>query len=308
MFYCLWLELVPSLTLLDSVSNPRSPTLSWFQEVRGLLQASSPLVGKVCRSLKISSASWLRIKAGTDLVQEALLLLWSIYSPARSGLWRTWDRRQQSHLNPWVSALPRGHLSFGRKGAQNSEDQLCLLAKDEGQNGPCPRSSVVSVVCVLSCVVWSLRDSGYKMMISPESWGDSPPWRTTLLCWGKCTEVWGSAFPPLWEWRPEVTLSKKLCFFCSLLALLRGLVSQRPGIEDGCGAIGYAQSGLQVSWDLEPWWSPMGGNFHLHGMVGIRTYLLDPWLLSKLWSPQPPQESFMVLSHIDNVPSFWPSG
>ena len=58
--------------------------------------------------------------------------------------------------------------------------QLCLLAKDEGRKGPCPRSSVASVTHTLSCVDWSLRDLGYKMALSPESWGQSSPWRLTL--------------------------------------------------------------------------------------------------------------------------------
>jgi hypothetical protein len=30
-------------------------------------------------------------------------------------------------------------------------------------------------------VDWSLRDLGYKMVLSPESWGQSPLWRLTLL-------------------------------------------------------------------------------------------------------------------------------
>jgi hypothetical protein len=46
-----------------------------------------------------------------------------------------------------------------------------------------------------------------------------------------CTEVSTSALPPGWRWRPEGTLSKKLCCFCSLCALLHGLVSERPGYK-----------------------------------------------------------------------------
>jgi hypothetical protein len=34
---------------------------------------------------------------------------------------------------------------------------------------------------VLSCGDWSLRDQGYKMAFSPESCGQSPLWRLTLL-------------------------------------------------------------------------------------------------------------------------------
>ena len=53
-------------------------------------------------------------------------------------------------LSPGVRALPVGQLSSGKEGAQGFGFQLCLLAEDEGPKGPCPRSSVVSVVHVLS--------------------------------------------------------------------------------------------------------------------------------------------------------------
>jgi hypothetical protein len=70
----------------------------------------------------------------------------------------------------------------------------------------------------------------------------------------------------------------------------------------------YRQPGLQWSLDLEPRWDQVGGNFHLHGTEGIRSCLLKPWLLSKLLTPQPPQERSVAISHADNVPSFWHSG
>jgi hypothetical protein len=41
---------------------------------------------------------------------------------------------------------------------------------------------------------------------------------------------------------------------------------------------------------------PSGGNSHLHGMEGVPSCLLDPWLLLKLLPPRPPQEK--------HVPSF----
>jgi hypothetical protein len=109
---CLWLELVPPVLLLASVSTPGSPTLSWV---------------------------------------------------------------------PVVRALSAGKLSCCREGAQRSGSQLCLLAEDEGPKGPCPRSSVPSVPHVLSCSDWSLRDPGYQMALSPETWGHSPLYRPTLL-------------------------------------------------------------------------------------------------------------------------------
>ena len=48
--------------------------------------------------------------------------------------------------------LPGGKLSSGREGAQRTEDQLHLLAEEEGLKGSCPRISVPSVTHVLSCV------------------------------------------------------------------------------------------------------------------------------------------------------------
>ena len=74
---CLWLELVPPVILLASDSTPGSPTLSpqslWSEYS---LQTISPLAGKINSGLELSSTSWLKTKARSDLVQEALLLLW----------------------------------------------------------------------------------------------------------------------------------------------------------------------------------------------------------------------------------------
>ena len=67
-----------------------------------------------------------------------------------------------------VIALSEDKFSSGREGAQRSGAQLCLMAEDEGLKGPFP-SSVVSVFLTLSCMDWSLRDTGYKMVSLPES-------------------------------------------------------------------------------------------------------------------------------------------
>jgi hypothetical protein len=56
-----------------------------------------------------------------------------------------------------VRVLSVGKLSSCREGTQRSGAQLCLLAEDEGLKGPCPRNSVASGACVLSCADWSLR-------------------------------------------------------------------------------------------------------------------------------------------------------
>ena len=90
---CLWLELVPSVSLLASVSTPGRLAISWVQESEHSLETNSPLAGKVHRGLRISSTSWLRMKARRASVQEALLLLRPVCSPARTHLRETPDRK-----------------------------------------------------------------------------------------------------------------------------------------------------------------------------------------------------------------------
>ena len=53
-------------------------------------------------------------------------------------------------LSPGVGALPVGRLFSGKESVQGSGSKLCLLDKDEGSRGPCPRSSVASVVHMIS--------------------------------------------------------------------------------------------------------------------------------------------------------------
>jgi hypothetical protein len=118
----LWLEVVPPMILLASVSTPGIPTLSWV---------------------------------------------------------------------PVVRALFAGKLSCCREVAQRSGSQLCLLAEDEGLNGSCSRSSVASVAHVLSCSDWSLRDLGYKMVLSTEPWGQGPFWSLAFLSDPKILGVLG---------------------------------------------------------------------------------------------------------------------
>jgi hypothetical protein len=79
---CLWLELVHPVSLLAFVSTPDRDQLS--PESLGSehsLIANSPFEGKVHRGLRISSASWPRMKAPKDPVQEALFILWPVSSP-----------------------------------------------------------------------------------------------------------------------------------------------------------------------------------------------------------------------------------
>jgi hypothetical protein len=112
---CLWVELVPPVILLASVSTPVSPHLS-----------SVPVVRAVSAG-KLSSCREGAQKSGAQI----------------------------HLLSPRIRSLPGGLLFSGKEGAQGSGSQLCLLVEDEELKGPCPGSSVSSAVHVLSCVDWS---------------------------------------------------------------------------------------------------------------------------------------------------------
>ena len=70
-YSCLWLEFVPLLILLASISRPGRLVLSSeFQWSEYSLQASSPLTGKVHRYPAFEPASWQNIKARNNLSQK----------------------------------------------------------------------------------------------------------------------------------------------------------------------------------------------------------------------------------------------
>jgi hypothetical protein len=74
-YSCLWLELVPQVILLASISRPgRLALFSEFQWSEHSLQASSPLTGKVHRYLASGSPSWPKTKAQNSTCPEAELL------------------------------------------------------------------------------------------------------------------------------------------------------------------------------------------------------------------------------------------
>jgi hypothetical protein len=73
-----------------------------------------------------------------------------------------------------VRALSAGKISYCREVVQRSEAQLSLLAEDEGPKCPV-QESLLPCGPWLSCMDWSLRDLGYKMALSPESWGQTLP-------------------------------------------------------------------------------------------------------------------------------------
>jgi hypothetical protein len=163
----LWLELVPPMILLASVSTPGVQLFPESQWAEYSLWACSPLVGEVW-VLALRSASWLKMKAWRDPFLEALLLLQPTCSPVQTGFWETRDTRWCSYLSTVVRAFPGGWPTSGGGGGRR----------------------------------------------------------------GRCTEVWVSAMLPSWEWKPEGTLSKKLCCLFGPSILLSGLVSELPGIQD----------------------------------------------------------------------------
>jgi hypothetical protein len=92
-----------------------------------------------CDSVSLCQHSWesnshLSLNGQSTLCKQALLL-------------------QDRYPEVWTSdPLPEswGRLSSCKEGAQWFGFQLCLLAEDGGLMGPCPRTSVASVVHVLS--------------------------------------------------------------------------------------------------------------------------------------------------------------
>ena len=133
-----------------------------------LVSVSKILIFALCHlivsGVRCSSCLWL------GLVPPASLLA-SVSAPGSPTLSKV----------PVVRALSAGKLSSPREGAQRSGAQIHLLAEDEGPKGPCPRSSVASVAHALSWADWSLRDSGYKMTLLPDSQCQRPLWRPSLL-------------------------------------------------------------------------------------------------------------------------------
>ena len=63
-YSCFWLQIVPLVILLGSISRPGKLALSSeFQLSEHYLQASSPLTGKVPRYLVFGAPSWQKMKA-----------------------------------------------------------------------------------------------------------------------------------------------------------------------------------------------------------------------------------------------------
>jgi hypothetical protein len=126
-FSCLWLELVPQVILLASISRPwRLDLSSEFQWSEHSLQASSPLTGKVHRYLALGPPSWPKTKAQNrtcpaaelvwpvpEAVSFCILHLCRILSEELE------PRCLQPMFRPSASS-PCGPLSTGRESVQMS--------------------------------------------------------------------------------------------------------------------------------------------------------------------------------------------
>ena len=75
-YSCLWLELVPLVILLVSISRPGKLALSSeFQWSEQSLQASFPLTGKVHRYLVFGPPSWPKMKAQNRIFPRSCVAL-----------------------------------------------------------------------------------------------------------------------------------------------------------------------------------------------------------------------------------------
>jgi hypothetical protein len=113
--------------------------------------------------------------------------------------------------------------------------------------------------------------------------GQSTLCRQALLWQGRCTEVWSSALPPGWRWRPKGTLSKKLCCFWGPCTLLCRLDSESPGIQDGGLAwVPGSEPSLEV-------YSPLVGK--VHRGLGLSS---ASWMSMMAWG-YPVQAALLLL-------------
>jgi hypothetical protein len=97
-------------------------------------------------------------------------------------------------------------------GAWSSCDSVSLCQHSWESNSHLS-SSGQSTLCRQALFLQGRCPEVWSSDSSPESWGHSPPCKPTLLWQGRCSGVWILALPPDWGWRPEGTVSKKLCRF-----------------------------------------------------------------------------------------------
>ena len=88
----------------------------------------------------------------------------------------------------WLELIPLWFFSL----CQHSWETNSLL-HPSGQNTLCRQALLLQGRCT---EVWGSDPP-------PGSWGQSLPWRLTLLWHGKYPEVWVSALSSCWGWKPE---------------------------------------------------------------------------------------------------------
>jgi hypothetical protein len=115
---------------------------------------------------------------------------------------------------PVVRALSAGKFSSGMEDTERSGAHSASWMKMKTQKDPVQEALLLlrPTCSPIWIGLWETQDTRRWSHLSPQ--GKSPPWRLTPLWQGRCTEVWVSALPSGWGWRPEESLSKKLCCFC----------------------------------------------------------------------------------------------
>jgi hypothetical protein len=158
---CLWLELVPPVILLASVSTPWSPILSWVSVVSVL---SAGHLSSDREEVQMSGAQicFLAEDEGPKWGLSQNLCCFCSPQALLCRLVSEWPRIQDGFLTcsggycpPWLPPL----LWWGRSADVWSLD----LLPGWRCKGACHRSYVVSEVRRRACADWSLRDLGYKI-------------------------------------------------------------------------------------------------------------------------------------------------
>jgi hypothetical protein len=151
-YICLWLECVPPVILLASVSSPGNPALSWVSVVRVLS------AGKLssCREGAQRSGVQTCLLAEDEGLKQGLsqmCCLFNLWAHLHRQISEGSSTQDGSSPAPTVRALSGGHFSSGRESEQMSV----------APNRVCPRSCIASAVHTLTCAYWSLRVWGHKI-------------------------------------------------------------------------------------------------------------------------------------------------
>jgi hypothetical protein len=110
----------------------------------------------------------------------------------------------------WKSLVLIFNLSL--VGAWSSCDSFSLCQHSWESNSHLSSSSQ-STLCRQALLFQGRCPAVWSSDPPPECWCQNSPRKQTLLWQGMCQVVWVSAPPPGWGWRPDWTLTKKLCCF-----------------------------------------------------------------------------------------------